>query len=139
MSSPKGPYTLVTVNTAPERAKRLIGRMVEALKDRYTIIHVDNCESMPPTLHLESNARMKLIQRTAIEEVAPKVTQHKPDVLFSASMWSAEQAAEIQSIARSIRPDIKLHAIPQGLQVERGPDAIVEYLLENVPALLDAE
>ncbi|KAL4745290.1 hypothetical protein BDW72DRAFT_208320 [Aspergillus terricola var. indicus] len=117
MSSPKGPFTLVTVNTAPERAKRLIGRMVEALKDRYTINYVDNCET--------------------IEEVAPKVTQHKPDVLFSASMWSAEQAAEIQSIARSIKPDIKLHAIPQGLQVEKGPDAIVEHLLENVPRLLD--
>lgn len=42
---PKGPYRLVTVNTAPERAKRLIGRMIEALKDRYTIIHIDNCES----------------------------------------------------------------------------------------------
>ncbi|KAL5052120.1 hypothetical protein BDW71DRAFT_170217 [Aspergillus fruticulosus] len=117
MSSLKGPFTLVTVNTAPERAKRLIGRMVEALKDRYTIIHLDNCET--------------------IEEVAPKVAQHQPDVLFSASMWSAEQAAEIQSIARSIKPDIKLHAIPQGLQVEKGPDAIVEYLLEHVPGLLD--
>ncbi len=115
-----------------------------------------------------------------IDQVAPKVTEHKPDVLvsfihtpqdpvlsrscdgigfldqvhhvwlhnefiltrtpqFSASMWSAEQAAEIQGIARSIRPDIKLHAIPQGLQVEKGPDAIVEYLIENVPALLDGE
>ncbi|OJI96361.1 hypothetical protein ASPVEDRAFT_234209 [Aspergillus versicolor CBS 583.65] len=119
MSAPKGPFTLVTVNTAPERAKRLIGRLIEALKDRYTITHVDNCES--------------------IDQVAPKVTEHKPDVLFSASMWSAEQAAEIQSIARSIRPDIKLHAIPQGLQVEKGPDAIVEYLVENVPPLLDGE
>lgn len=46
MSTPKGPFTLVTVNTAPERAKRLIGRLIEALKDRYTITHVDNCESM---------------------------------------------------------------------------------------------
>lgn len=43
--TPKGPFRLVTVNTAPERARRLIGRMIEALKDRYTIIHVDNCES----------------------------------------------------------------------------------------------
>ncbi|KAL4943869.1 hypothetical protein BDV06DRAFT_210714 [Aspergillus oleicola] len=119
MTTPKGPFTLVTVNTAPERAKRLIGRMAEALSDRYTIVHVDNCD--------------------AIDQVAGKVTEHKPDVLFSASMWSAEQAAEIQSIARSIKPDIKLHAIPQGLQVERGPDAIVEYLVEKVPALLDQE
>lgn len=53
-------------------------------------------------------------------------------------MWTAEQAQEIHSIARSINPTIKLHAIPEGLQVERGPDAIVEYLVEKVPPLLDA-
>lgn len=41
----QGPYRLVTVNTAPERAQRLVGRMVEALKDRYTIVHAANCES----------------------------------------------------------------------------------------------
>jgi hypothetical protein len=41
----KGPFTLVTVNTAPERAKRLIGRMIEQLKDRYDIVHVGNCSS----------------------------------------------------------------------------------------------
>lgn len=53
-------------------------------------------------------------------------------------MWTAEQAAEIQSIAKQIKPDIKTHAIPYGLQVEKGPDAIVEYLLEKVPPLLDS-
>ena len=46
MSQPSGPYRLVTVNNAPERAKRLIGRVVESLKDRYTIIHVANCDSL---------------------------------------------------------------------------------------------
>ncbi|KAF2638536.1 hypothetical protein P280DRAFT_404682 [Massarina eburnea CBS 473.64] len=115
---PKGPFTLVTVNTAPERAKRLIGRMVEGLSERYTIIHVDNCDT--------------------IEQVSPKVRQHQPNILFSASMWSPEQAQKIHEIAQRERPAIKTHAIPQGLQVERGPDAIVEYLLENVPALLDS-
>lgn len=45
MTSPKGPYKLVTVNTAPERARRLIGRVVEDMKDKYTIQHVANCES----------------------------------------------------------------------------------------------
>lgn len=45
MSAPKGPFRLVTVNTAPERAKRLIGRVADTLKEQYTIIHVDNCES----------------------------------------------------------------------------------------------
>lgn len=44
MSAPKGPFRLVTVNTAPERAKRLIGRVADILKDRYEIIHVDNCD-----------------------------------------------------------------------------------------------
>ncbi|PGH27559.1 hypothetical protein AJ80_00801 [Polytolypa hystricis UAMH7299] len=117
-TTPKGPFKLVTVNTAPERASRLIGRMVEALKDKYTIIHAANCET--------------------IDEVAPKVTEIQPDVLFCASMWTAEQAEQIQSIARSIRPNIKTHVIPHGLQVEKGPDAIVEYLLENVPQLLDS-
>lgn len=43
--APKGPFRLVTVNTAPERAKKLIGRMVEALKEEYTIDYVANCES----------------------------------------------------------------------------------------------
>jgi hypothetical protein len=53
-------------------------------------------------------------------------------------MWSDGQARQIHSIAREIRPDIKTHAIPEGLQVERGPDAIVEYLCEKVPGLLDS-
>lgn len=52
-------------------------------------------------------------------------------------MWSPEEAAEIHSIARRIRPDIKLHAIPQGLQVQNGPDAVVEHLIVEVPKLLN--
>lgn len=52
-------------------------------------------------------------------------------------MWTAEEAKQILSTARSIKPDIKTHAIPHGLQVERGPDAIVEHLLEVVPPLID--
>lgn len=62
-TTPKGPYKLVTVNTAPERAKRLVGRVVEALKDRYEIEHVANCSS--------------------IEEVEPTVRKHQPNVLVS--------------------------------------------------------
>jgi hypothetical protein len=45
MSVPKGPFRLVTVNTAPERAKKLIGRVVEDLKESYTIQHIANCAS----------------------------------------------------------------------------------------------
>ncbi|KAK9437263.1 uncharacterized protein VB005_08249 [Metarhizium brunneum] len=118
MSGRKGPFRLVTVNTSPERAKRLIGRLIEALKDDYDITHIENSQT--------------------IEEVVPKVTKHRRNVLFSASMWTPEEAREIHSLARSVIPDIKLHAIPTGLQVERGPDAIVEYLIEKVPQLLDS-
>ena len=44
-TTPAGPYKLVTVNTAPDRAKRLIGRVVEDVKDTYTIIHAGNSAS----------------------------------------------------------------------------------------------
>lgn len=43
--APRGPYKLMTVNTVPARAKIIIGRVVEALKDRYTIDYVANSES----------------------------------------------------------------------------------------------
>ncbi|KAJ4304481.1 hypothetical protein N0V90_000007 [Kalmusia sp. IMI 367209] len=112
--APKGPFKLVTVNNAPERAKVLIGRVAEALKDEYTIEYVANCSSL--------------------EEVGSKVLLIL--VKFSASMWTEEDVAQIQQTARSVKSDVKLHAIPFGLQIERGPDAIVEHLLETIPRLL---
>ncbi|ETI25658.1 hypothetical protein G647_02432 [Cladophialophora carrionii CBS 160.54] len=115
--SPKGPYRLVTVNTAPDRAKTLIGRVAEDLKDQYTIQHLANCES--------------------IDEVEGTVRELRPNLLFCASMWTPQESARIQQIARSIVPDIKTHAIPEGLQVQKGPDGVVEYLRENLPAILD--
>ncbi|KAF4968525.1 hypothetical protein FSARC_4092 [Fusarium sarcochroum] len=116
--SPKGPFRLMTVNTAPERAKRVIGAMVEDLKERYTIDYVVNSEK--------------------IEDVRSLVQEHRPDVLFTASMWTPEQSKEIEATAREIVPDIKFHAIPYGLQVAKGPEAIVEYLTDRVPTLLDS-
>jgi hypothetical protein len=50
-AQPLGPFKLVTVNTAPARAKLLIGRVVEALKDQYTIIHAANVDSESFLLH----------------------------------------------------------------------------------------
>ena len=41
----KGPFRLVTVNTAPERAQKVIGMLAGELKERYVIEHVANCES----------------------------------------------------------------------------------------------
>ena len=52
-------------------------------------------------------------------------------------MWTADEAEQIQAIARRTKPGIATYAIPHGLQVEEGPDAIVNHLLENVPKLLD--
>jgi hypothetical protein len=43
--APAGPYRLVTVNTAPDRAKRLIGRVVEDVKEQYDITHAGNAAS----------------------------------------------------------------------------------------------
>ncbi len=47
--APIGPFKLVTVNTAPDRAKRLIGRVVEDVKEQYTIIHAANAACKTPT------------------------------------------------------------------------------------------
>ncbi|KAI0629364.1 hypothetical protein C8Q77DRAFT_1143557 [Trametes polyzona] len=110
------PIRLVTVNTAPERAKRLIGRVVEDVKDRYIIVHAANVER--------------------IEDVRPTLEQERPDLLFTASMWSAEQVQEIVTIARDTIPGIKIFNIPFGLQVEKGPDAVVEYIEEHLPGVL---
>lgn len=54
--TPKGPYTLCSVNTAPERAKRLIGRLVEDVKEEYTIEYLQNAESesLFPTFNIQS-------------------------------------------------------------------------------------
>lgn len=53
-------------------------------------------------------------------------------------MWTKEQVAEIEATVRSIRPDVKFYAIPQGLQVERGPDAVVDHLVQKVPSVLES-
>lgn len=53
-------------------------------------------------------------------------------------MWSPQEAAEIREIAEREVSGIQTHSIPQGLQVEKGPDGVVEYLLETIPALLNS-
>lgn len=149
---PRRPYKLVTVNTAPERAQRLIGRLVEALKDRYTIIHAANCESMPrpslsrPKLTFLSNRSSRRHRSTSaagspgtasISQCASAYSRPvngKPQ--FCASVWTSEEAAEIQTIARRVKSDIATYALPQGLQVQQGPDAVVDHLKCMVPQVL---
>lgn len=54
-------------------------------------------------------------------------------------MWTKEESDEIQRIAMETVPGIKTMAIPQGLQVEKGPDAVVEFLKEKWPGLVACE
>ncbi len=49
MASPKS-YKLATVNSNPERAKMIVGKVIEAVKDQYTIVHAANAESEYPFL-----------------------------------------------------------------------------------------
>ena len=60
MTEPKV-YKLVTVNTAPERARRLIGRVVEDVKERYTVKHVANVDSeyCSQAMHLDESLHLR--------------------------------------------------------------------------------
>ena len=66
--APLGPYKLVTVNNAPERAQRLVGRVVEDVKDRYTIIHAGNAERMQniPILRTQSCHSLNMSIRRSV-------------------------------------------------------------------------
>ena len=54
-------------------------------------------------------------------------------------MWKPSEAEEIQTIARSLVPGIITHAIPEGLQVAKGPDGVFEHLMETIPKLLEGK
>jgi len=41
-------YKLVTVNSNPERAKMIVGKVIEAVKDQFTIVHAANADSTLP-------------------------------------------------------------------------------------------
>ncbi|BGO99343.1 hypothetical protein NBRC10513v2_000448 [Rhodotorula toruloides] len=118
MPSSSQPVNLVSVNTAPERAKKVIGAVIEGVKDRYSIVHAGNSETIEGVKPL-------------LESVQPP-----PGILFCASMWTPEQQEEIQRIARETIPGIKTHAIPTGLQVQVGPDGIVKYLMERIDDIM---
>jgi len=56
---------------------------------------------------------------------------------FTASMWSPEQSQIIRDRAKEIVPGLKTYALPQGLQVDKGPDAVVEHILEKLPSIIE--
>lgn len=57
---------------------------------------------------------------------------------FTASMWTSEQSSRALSDAKEVNPQVKTMALPQGLQVNKGPDAVIEYIKEQLPKLLEA-
>jgi hypothetical protein len=80
--APTGPFALVTVNTAPDRAKRVIGRVVEDVKEQYTIIHAANAAS--------------------IDEVRKTVEEAQPDVLVSTASPTNPFCPQGWSIGRDL-------------------------------------
>ena len=57
---------------------------------------------------------------------------------FTASMWTPEQSARVLAEAKEVNPQCKTLAIPQGLQVEKGPDGVVAWVTEQLPALIES-
>jgi hypothetical protein len=84
-TKPAGPFKLVTVNTVPERAKRLVGRVVEELSDRYTIIHAANVDSKHQLYNINIIWKIDLHVLAEIEDVATTVREVQPDMLVSSA------------------------------------------------------
>jgi hypothetical protein len=51
-------------------------------------------------------------------------------------MWTPEESAKIQAIAKETVMGITTMALPQGLQVEKGPDGVFEYIIEKLSGLI---
>lgn len=52
LMSSSAPVNLVSVNTAPDRARLVIGTVIENVKDRYSIVHAGNSTSQSARPHL---------------------------------------------------------------------------------------
>jgi len=83
-STPNRTFRLLTVNNVPERAKKVIGQVVEELKTRYRIEHVGNCFGTfgrAASLDVKMTLEAMLTSVLDKSEVAPKVKELKPDIL----------------------------------------------------------
>lgn len=52
-------------------------------------------------------------------------------------MWKPEQSSKVFVEARKVNPKVKTLAVPQRLYAYAGHDAVVGYLLEHIPKLLE--
>ncbi|KAK1817033.1 hypothetical protein LTR12_008522 [Friedmanniomyces endolithicus] len=126
MASQKS-YKLVTVNNNPERAKMIVGKVIEAVTDQYIIVHAANAESPEAARPIFEEFVPDIVTTTRLPTLEPQ---------FAASMWTPEQSSHVFAQAREVNPECKTLAIPQGLQVEKGPEAVVEWIKGKLPGLL---
>ncbi|KAK9447024.1 uncharacterized protein V1518DRAFT_407558 [Limtongia smithiae] len=112
------PLLLVTVNNAPERARRLIPLVLANLSGQYNIVHAANV--------------------ARLSDVAAVVEAVQPDLLCCASMWTQEESDNVRKLAKQLVPKVKTAAIPHGLQIEKGPNAVVDFLTEELPHVLNS-
>lgn len=73
------------------------------------------------------------------EGVKKVISETQPDIMFTASMWTPEESIGARKAALEVKPGIKTFALPQGLQVNRGPDAVVEFIVENLPGIVEGD
>jgi hypothetical protein len=59
--------------------------------------------------------------------------------MFCASMWSPEESAEIKKIARDVLPQLRCFAVPQGMQVQHGPEYTVEYVKSKLRDVIEGD
>lgn len=83
-AKPAGPFKLVTVNSNPERAKKLCGRLVEEMRATHHIDYVANTTSKHHTSSVwrENSATRELNNYdTGIDGVRAMVEEHKPNLM----------------------------------------------------------
>ena len=52
-------------------------------------------------------------------------------------MWSPDQSNEIKTIARAVMSELRCYAIPQGLRLEKGSEAVIEHVKSQLPDIID--
>ena len=69
-----------------------------------------------------STLLMVLVYLTALIDTVP-LSQYLPQMLLNI-------------LDDGVIPNLKTYSLPQGMQVEKGPDAIVEYIKEHLGEIL---
>lgn len=79
---PAGPFKLVTVNNAPERAKKICGRLCEEMRSTHEIDYVANTTSKHVRFQGRTQQRIKTDQfELGIDGVRAMVEEHRPDLM----------------------------------------------------------